>query len=95
MLALGVTHVSRRYTPCIEGLGIVKVRIFKTTFLRVLWILPAQLRRRGVPRGQLSVLVSTIYDKSNSTHQLRVWPYHCLVPADDGQATVDCLYSLS
>jgi hypothetical protein len=45
------------HKPSIKGLGIVKVRIFKVTFLGVLWTLPALLRMREVPRGQLSVSV--------------------------------------
>lgn len=54
----------------IKGLGIAKVRIFKTTFLGGFWTLPVQLRKREVPGGQLSGLVPTVYSKSNSTQQL-------------------------
>lgn len=61
---LGDSCVSTPHT--IKGLGIVKVRIFKTTFLGVLWTLPVQLRKREVARGQLSGLVATVYGRSNS-----------------------------
>lgn len=81
--------MSQLYTPSIKGLGIVKVRIFKTTFLGELWTLPAQLRKKEVPRGQLSVLVLTVYGKSNSTYQLWVWPYHCLILAGDSKVAID------
>lgn len=65
-----MTHVSQFHTLATKRFGIVKVRIFKATFLGVLWTLPAQLRRREVPRGQLSVSVPTVYGKSNSTNHL-------------------------
>lgn len=65
-----MTHVSQHHTPSIKGLGIVKVRIFKATFLGVLWTLPAQLRKREVPRGQLSKLVPTVYGKSEAQTSL-------------------------
>lgn len=66
LVAPWVTHASQLYTPSIKGLGIVKVRIFKATFLGVLWTLPTQLRKRDMPRGQLLQLVPTVYGKSEA-----------------------------
>ena len=65
---LGDSCVSIPHT--IKGLGIVKVRIFKTAFLGVFWTLPVQLRKREVPKGQLSGLMPTVYGKSNSRQKL-------------------------
>lgn len=78
--------MSQLYTPSIKGLGIVKVRIFKATFLGVLWTLPAQLRKRDVPRGQLLQLVPTVSDKfeAHTSHE-----YGHMVLVGHGQVIVD------
>lgn len=78
--------MSQLHTPSIEGLGIVKVRIFKATFLGVPWTLPAQLRKREVLRGQLSELVPTVYGKSEAytSHE-----YGRMVLIGHGQVIID------
>lgn len=78
--------MSQLYTPSIKGLGIVKVRIFKATFLGVLWTLPAQLRKRDMPRGQLLQLVPMVYGKSeaHTSHE-----YSHMVLFGHGQVIID------